>query len=194
MRLHSLGNAAPAAATYIHIRRIDRIPCLVLEETIRLKVRHNVTSHRFRRRAVADFTLDHYLTVRRRFVRIVDAGEPFDFAGACELVEAFGVPGFAHLKRHVQEHLYKRVLGQQIATRASVASVGRYEAGDADEASVGEQLRYFPYSADVLGAVLCSEAQVPVQPVPEVVAVEDVRQVASAVQLAAQRARERAFP
>jgi hypothetical protein len=61
MRLHSLGNAAPAAATYIHIRRIDRIPCLVLEETIRLKVRHNVTSHRFRRRAVADFTLDHYL-------------------------------------------------------------------------------------------------------------------------------------
>jgi hypothetical protein len=50
------------------------------------------------------------------------------------------------------------------------------------------------YSADVLGAVLCSEAEVPVQPVPEVVAVEDVREVASAVQLAAQRARERAFP
>jgi hypothetical protein len=41
-------------------------------------------------------------------------------------------------------YLDKRVLGQQIATRASVASVGRYEAGDADEASVGEQLRYFP--------------------------------------------------
>nr|ACN30959.1 unknown [Zea mays] len=142
--LHYPATTKTKRREYIYIRRIDRIPCLVLEETIRLKVRHNVTSHRFRRRAVADFTPDHYLTVRRRFVRIVDAGEPFDFAGACELVEAFGVPGFAHLKRHVQEHLYKRVLGQQIATRASVASVGRYEARDADEASVGEQLRYFP--------------------------------------------------
>jgi hypothetical protein len=46
-------------------------------------------------------------------------------------------------------YLDKRVLGQQIATRASVASVGRYEAGDADEASVGEQLRYFPWNKDL---------------------------------------------
>lgn len=51
---------------------------------------------------------------------------------------------------------------------------GRDEAGDADQAGVGEELGHLGDAPDVLLAVLGSEAQVLVQTVPDVVPVQRV--------------------
>jgi hypothetical protein len=56
----------------------------------------------------------------------------------------------------------------------AVGAVRGDEGGDRHRAGVGEQLGDLADAADVLGAVLRGEAQVLVEPVADVVAVEDV--------------------
>ena len=64
-------------------------------------------------------------------------------------------------------------------THVAVLAIGADEAGHGDDAAVGEQLGDLADAADVLLAVGGGEAEVLVQPVADVVAVEDVGQPAA---------------
>src|SRR5262245_28597356 len=54
------------------------------------------------------------LGLERGLVRVVDAGEPLDLAGAGLLVEALGVALLARLDRRVHEHLDERQAGLDV--------------------------------------------------------------------------------
>ena len=79
----------------------------------------------------------------------------------------------------------------RLAREPPVALVGRHERDDRDRARVGEQARGVRGAADVLGAVLGREAEVLVEPVAQVVAVEAIGRAAVHDQALLQRGRDR---
>ena len=103
-----------------------------------------------------------------------DTGELLDLAGAGLLVEALQVALLAHLDRAVDEHLDEVPLLHDGAHLVAVGAVGRDERGQGDQPGVREELRHLADAADVLGPVLGREAEVLVEAVADVVAVEDV--------------------
>ena len=71
----------------------------------------------------------------------------------------------------------------QLARHSPLGPEGRDEGDDDDQPGIGHQLRHFGDAADVLDAVLVGEAEVAVEPVADIVAVEDVGVAARRVQL-----------
>src|SRR5262249_21910302 len=124
--------------------------------------------------------VDPQLGVYGWFVGVVDTGEVLELAGPRLLVEPLRVALLARLNRRVHVDLDKRqaALDVQGTHAVAVLAVGADEGGDRDDARVGEQLGDLADAADVLFAVLGRETQVLVQPVPDVVAVEHVSQMA----------------
>ena len=126
-------------------------------------------------------------------VRVVDAGEALELAGAGLGVEALGVALLAELDRRVDEHLDEREIGRgvELPHRVAVGPVGAHERHERDEAGVGHQGRDVADAADVLGSVLGAEAEVAVEAVADVVAVEHVGRPAGGDEPAPRRRRRR---
>jgi integrase len=110
------------------------------------------------------------------FVGGVDAGELLDAAGAGFLVEVFRVARLANMEGGADEDLDEiaAAFDGDLAGATPVEPVGGDEGGDDDDAAVGHEFRDFGDAADVFDAVLGGEAEVRVEAVPDVVAVEDV--------------------
>ena len=121
--------------------------------------------------------------VFRRFVGRIDAGEVLDRAAERPGVEALRVAPGAFLEGRVDEDLDEFALGHQFARHAPLGAERRDEGDDDDQPGVGHQPRHFGDAADVLDAVLVGEAEVAVQAVADIVAVEDVGVAARGVQL-----------
>lgn len=127
--------------------------------------------------------LDVDLRVQGRLVGSADTGEFLDDALARLLVQALGVARLSDLDGDVDEDFDKGQAGGlagggrlvQPARRVPISPVRRDEGGDGDAGAVGEQLGHLGDAPDVLVAVLLAEAQVLVQPEPDVVAVQPVR-------------------
>src|SRR5581483_2024129 len=118
---------------------------------------------------------EHELGLLRRLVRRRDAGELGDLPGAGLRVQALHVAALALLDRTVDEDLDEVARLHDGAHAVAVAPVRRDERRQVDDAGVGEELCDLADAADVLRPVLGREAEVGVQAVADVVAVEDVR-------------------
>src|SRR4051794_7326215 len=124
---------------------------------------------------VADRRYDHVGQLRR-LVRVVDAREARDLAAAGACVEALGVAPLALVERRVHEHLEEWQAApvlQAARERTDVANRADQAAGP-DHAGAREQARGVGGATYVLVARVGAEAEVRVQPVAEVVAVEPV--------------------
>lgn len=71
---------------------------------------------------------------------------------------------------------------------------GTDEAGDTDDPSISEELGHLGDTADVLLAVLLGEAQIFVQPSPDVISIQTVGRDALANQVLLQSKRDGCFP
>ena len=127
--------------------------------------------------------VDPDLGVFRRLVGRIDAGEVLEVAAPRLLVEALGVPLLGHAERRVHEHLAELVLLHQLARQPPFRAERRDERHQHDQAGIHHQPRDLGDAADVLDAVGFGEAQVLVETVPHVVAIEQIRVPAQRVQL-----------
>src|SRR3954454_19852425 len=112
-----------------------------------------------------------------RLVGVVDAGHARDLAGASAGVQALRVALLAELQRRVDEDL-EEVDADLLVDGPRGVAVRRIRADqrdDGDGAGVGEVAGHVRGPPDVLGAVLLGEAEVAVDAVAQVVAVEPVR-------------------
>src|SRR5690606_37812025 len=90
------------------------------------------------------------------------------------LVEALGIARLADLERRVDEDLDEAPLREDGPRHVAVLAVRRDEGGEHDGAGVDEELGHLAGAADVLLAVFGREAEVAVEAVAHVVAVEHV--------------------
>ena len=111
-----------------------------------------------------------------RFVRIVDSGESLDLAGTRFLIKSLGVAFLGHVQRRIDVDLEERKAGivVQLAHEIAISAIGADEAGDGDDPRLGEELGHLADAANVLSTVLSGEAEVLVQAVADVVAVESI--------------------
>ena len=133
---------------------------------------------------------DDQIGLLGRLVGARDAGELGNLAGPGPSVEALGIADLAGLERGLDVDLVEGVLGGRPCPLA-VASVGRDEARDDEEAGVGEEARDLADPADVLGAVVGAEAEIGVEPGADIVAVQDVDLIALGEELALEGKRQR---
>ena len=96
-------------------------------------------------------------------------------------------------KRRVDEDLDELVGIDELAHHLALGAERRDERAQDDHACVDEQLRDFADTADVLHAIGVGEAEVAIQAVADVVAVEHVSVRATRVQLTLEDAGDRAL-
>eukprot|EP00955_Chlamydomonas_euryale_P044728 352958-Chlamydomonas_euryale.AAC.13 len=107
------------------------------------------------------------------------------------LVQAFGISLFAHGDGDLHVHLDKLACLQPRAHRVAVRPVRADEADESQQARVREELGDLADAADVLLSIVGAEAQIFVQAVTDVVAVEQRRQSPLLRQRVLKRARHR---
>ena len=119
--------------------------------------------------------------VLRRLVGVVDTGEALDESSTGLHVQSLRVTLLANLDRDVHEHLDKvGIAGRvDVASQLTVAGVRGDEGDDGHDTGISEELGDLGHTADVLCAVLGGETNVAVEACADVVAVEDVAQLAS---------------
>ena len=113
-----------------------------------------------------------HLGALRRLVGRVDAGEILELAGLGLGIEALGVAGDAVVDRGIDEYLDELAVGDEGAHHVALGAVGRNERAQHDEPALHHELRHFADAADVLDAVGLGEAEVAVEAVAHVVAIE----------------------
>ena len=94
----------------------------------------------------------------------------------------FAVALLGDVQRGVDEHLAELAVGDQRPRAVALGPERRDERDEHDQAGVGHQLGDLGHPADVLDPVGVGEAEVVVEPVPNVVAVEQRRVAAERVQ------------
>ena len=114
------------------------------------------------------------LRVLWRLVGGRDAGEVRYFTLACLLIEALGVAALCDVERGVDEDLDELSFFKKHPGHLTLGPERRDEAAQNHNTGVDHQLRDLADPADVLDPVRVGEPEVGVQPVPEVVAVQDV--------------------
>ncbi len=118
--------------------------------------------------------VDVDLGTLRRFVRRIDAGEVLELATTGLLVQPLNVAVFGDRQWRIDVNLVELARLEQAARHAALGPERRDERHHHDEARIGHQLADFGDSPDVLDPVRIREAQVTVQAVADVVAVEQV--------------------
>jgi hypothetical protein len=132
-----------------------------------------------------------YFGRRRLLVRRADAGELLDGAAPRQHVQPLRIACLGNLQRHVDEYLDEGA-GREARTRlGACVRERRDQRGDHDEARIRHQPRHFGRASDVLAPVSIAEAEIPVQPFAQRVAVELISSMPERVQLQLQQAGER---
>ena len=106
------------------------------------------------------------------FVRAVDAGEILELAGPRLGVKALGVALLRLGQRRIDEDLDELALRKHLAHHVALGAERRDEGGQHDEAGVGHQPRDFADPADILDPVGLGEAEIAVETVADIVAIE----------------------
>mmetsp|Transcript_28641 Transcript_28641/g.80666 ORF Transcript_28641/g.80666 Transcript_28641/m.80666 type:complete len:229 (-) Transcript_28641:136-822(-) len=117
-----------------------------------------------------DFHSD--LWVQRLLIGVINTCEPLDLARTSGFVQPLGITGLANLDGDLHENLNEVLVSQPGPDIVTVCTVRRDEADQGDSAILSEQLGNLANAADVLLSVLRSEAQVLVEPMANVVAVQ----------------------
>ena len=125
-------------------------------------------------RGVLFGAVEHDFGVLRGLERAVDAGKVLDLAAAGAGVEALGIARLADLERRVDVDLGEGDVAGDLARQPPLVAERRDERDEDDEPGIGHQPGHFGDAADVLDARLLGEAEVLVEAVADVVAVEDV--------------------
>ena len=125
------------------------------------------------------------------FIRRIDAGEFADLAGARLDVQALGIAALALLQRSRQIDLDELRVADALADLVAIGAERRDEGGDHDEAGVDEQRRHLADAADVLVAPAFGEIEILVEPVADVVAVQQIAVVAALHQRLLERVGDR---
>jgi hypothetical protein len=138
--------------------------------------------------------IQHHLGVRRCLVGRRNPGEFGDFTRPRLLIEALRVAVLAGLEAGIDQHLDEISLTHDRADVVAVGPVGRDERREDDDAGIREELRHLTDPADVLAAVVGREAEVRIQAVADVVAVEHVGEPPSLDEGVLGRDRDRRLP
>ena len=109
-----------------------------------------------------------------RLVRVVDTGEAFDLTGAGLFVQAFRVACLARFERCLDVYFDELAHRNQLANVVAVLAIGRNERGRRQDAGIGHQSCDLADAADILGSVLGREAEILVEAMAHVVAIEQV--------------------
>ena len=137
--------------------------------------------------------VDSQLWMWRWLIRSVDAGKALDLPGPRAGVEALRVTALALIDGRVDEHLDERQIGFPVCL-AEVVPIGgkrRNQRQDRNRSRVRHQARHLPDPADVLGPVGGCEPEILREPVPDVVAVEQVSRLSALHQPTFERHRDR---
>jgi hypothetical protein len=118
--------------------------------------------------------IEHQFRVFRTLVRAVDAREVLQLAAAGLGVEPLGVPTLALGERCIDEYLEEFARREQTPRHPSLVAEGRDEGHQHDEAGVGHQPGHLGDATDVLDPVGLGESQIAIEPLPDVVAVEQI--------------------
>src|SRR6185437_3285856 len=130
---------------------------------------------------------------RRRFIGGGDAGELGDLAGARLAVEALGVARLADGERRGDVDFVEEIR-MRGADPLAIGEVWRDEGGDDDEARAGHQCGDFADATDVLDAVRRREAEIGIEAIAHIVAIEHGHLVALAEEDAFELDGERRLP
>jgi len=114
-----------------------------------------------------------HLGSERRLVGVVNAGEALDLPGACLLVEALHVAGFADLDRGVRVHLHEAP--DERSCLVAYGAVGGDGRRDRDSTVPRDEIRDEGDPADVDVAIFLREAQTLREVLAHDVAVQDLR-------------------
>ena len=106
-------------------------------------------------------------------------------------IEPLRVTPCAFLERRVDEDLHELAVRHHLPRHPPLGAERRDEGDDHDKSRIGHQPCHLGHPADVLDAVGVREPEVAVQPVPDIVAVEDVGVAALRVQLLLEEVRDR---
>src|SRR5437016_9792313 len=119
--------------------------------------------------------------MKRRFVRIINAGKVFQLAGSGLLVQPFRIALFTGLDGGVEIDFDKWQFGLHMegTNRVAIFSIGTYKARHGDSAAIGKKLGHFADAANVLFPIRGGEAKVLVKPVADIIAVENISQPAT---------------
>ena len=107
-----------------------------------------------------------------RFIWLIDTGEVLDLAGQRSLVQALRIAGDNRFQRRLNEDLQELAFRRSVTSQPSFGSEWRDERAEHDEAGVCHQPRHFADAPNVLDPIGGGEAQILVEAVTNVVAVE----------------------
>ncbi len=108
------------------------------------------------------------------FVRRVDASEILELAATRLSIEPLGVAGFGDRERRVHEDLDELAVLEERASHPALALERGYERGEHDESGIGHEPCDFGDPTDVLDPIGVGEAEILVEPVADVVAVQQI--------------------
>ena len=147
---------------------------VVGEVSTLLQVVEDLPGHDLGRLHVAVLVMDlnGELGVLGGLIGVIDASEALDLSGAGSLVQSLGIASLALLNRNVHEDLNEVTAGDTAPDGLAVNLVRRDEAHEGDGAVLCEQLGDLTNAANILDTVVGGKAEVLVQAVPDVVAVE----------------------
>ena len=108
-------------------------------------------------------------------VRGIDAREVEELSPASLLIETLAVAGLSDGKGGIDMHLYEFPLCELRSCHVSLRLKWRDERHEHNESGVNHQVHDLGHTPDVLDSIGVGETQILVQPVPDVVAVEQIR-------------------
>ncbi len=123
--------------------------------------------------------VDHQFGLLGRLVGIVDAGKALDLSGAGFFVEPLGIALFTNRQGRVAENLEEVARPHRLPSDVAIFQIGADERGEGNDSGIHKQLAHLADAADVFLAIFGTEAQILVQAVANVVAVQHISQVAT---------------
>src|SRR4029079_17348269 len=108
----------------------------------------------------------------RWLVRAVDAGKVLELAGPCLGIKSFDIALLRFGERRIDENLEELPFRDHPANHVALSPERRNEGGEHNQARVSHQSRHFADAADVFDPVRFGEAEVAIEAVADVVAVE----------------------
>lgn len=142
---------------------------------------------------VKGFGVDDEIGTLRLFKGGIPAGELFHLSRRDFGVEPLRVPGGTSLEGGLHINFEKISVADHFAGEASQRVIRRDEGGDHNDPALGEELRHFGNTADVLKAVFIGKAEVAVQSAADVIPVKYFDETSFFVEAALEEIRERAF-
>jgi len=122
--------------------------------------------------------VQHEFGLERGLIRVVDAGEAFELAGAGFFIEPLGVALLADLDWGIAKDFEEVAFAKGGAGGVAVAAIGANERGHGDDSGINKKLADLGDAADILLAIVGGKSEVLVEAVANVVAVEYVGEVA----------------